>query len=43
MKEAITKKKMLKVIWGFLFIGGLAAIIGIYRAPKSTENPAYFV
>jgi hypothetical protein len=43
MREPVTNKRMLKVMSGCLFIGGLAAIIGIYRAAKSTESPAYDV
>jgi len=43
MKESFTNKRIVKVMFGCLFIGSLAAIIGIYRTPKSPESPAYFV
>ncbi len=43
MKESITSKKMMALMFGFLFIGGLAAIIGIYRKARNTESSAYYV
>jgi hypothetical protein len=38
MKESIINKKILTVMFGFLFIGGVAAILGIFRAVKNTEH-----
>jgi hypothetical protein len=38
MKESITNKRMLKVVFGFMLIGGLAAIIGIVRKARNTES-----
>lgn len=38
MKESIIDKEMLTVMFGFLFIGGVAAILGIIRAVKNTER-----
>ena len=39
MKESNINKKILTGIFGFLFIGGAATILGIYRAAKNTERP----
>lgn len=39
MKESTINKKILTVMFGILFIGGAAAILGIYRAAKNTERP----
>ena len=39
MKESTVNKKLLTVMLGFLFIGGAAAILGIYRVAKNTERP----
>lgn len=42
MKESITNKKILTVMYGFLFIGGVAAILGVLRAAKNTgRQPDY--
>jgi hypothetical protein len=43
MSQSIIHKKTLTVMLGFLVIGGLAALLGIYRAAKDTDSPAYFV
>ncbi len=43
MKESITNKRILKVMVGFLVIGGLAAIFRIYRAAKHPEMPSCYV
>jgi hypothetical protein len=43
MKESIINKKILTVMFSFLFIGGAAAILGIYRAAKNTERPLGYV
>jgi hypothetical protein len=43
MHEPTNNKRMLKVVVGFLFIGGLAAIFGIYRAAKNTDRPPFYV
>jgi hypothetical protein len=43
MKESITNKRMLKVVFGFIFIGGLAAIVGILHKARNTESSACFV
>jgi len=43
MNDPITNKRILKVMFGFLFIGGLAAIIGLYHKPRNTESSAYYV
>jgi hypothetical protein len=43
MSQSIVYKKTLSVMLGLLFIGGLAAILGIYRVAKNTDSPACFV
>jgi len=39
MKESVINKRILRVMFGVLFIGGAAAILGIYRATKNTGRP----
>lgn len=39
MKESKSSKGFLRVMFGFLFIGGGAALLGIYRASKPAELP----
>jgi hypothetical protein len=43
VKESITNKNTLTVIFGFLFIGGVAAILGVLRAAKNTEHPLGYI
>jgi hypothetical protein len=43
MKEAITKNKIVTLVVGVLFLGGLAAMFGIYRAAKHDEHPSFYV
>jgi hypothetical protein len=43
MKEAITNNKIVTLIIGALFIGGLVAIVGIYRAGKIDGHPPFYV
>lgn len=38
MKESIINNKLLKVIFGFLFIGGIVAVFNIYRGEKNVEH-----
>jgi hypothetical protein len=37
MKESIINKKLLRMMFGFIFIGGGAAILGIYHAAKNAR------
>jgi hypothetical protein len=37
MKKSIVNKKIPKIMLGFLFIGGVAFILGIFRAAKNNE------
>jgi hypothetical protein len=39
MKELTMSRRLLRVMFGFLFIGGGAALLGIYRAAKNAELP----
>jgi hypothetical protein len=39
MKESIINKNMLRVMWGFLFIGGGVALLGIYRTAMNSDHP----
>jgi len=39
MKEPIINKKLLTVMFGFLFIGGGAALLGFFRAAQYPEPP----
>jgi hypothetical protein len=39
MKELNVNKRLLRVMFGFLFIGGGAALLGIYQAMKDAEHP----
>jgi hypothetical protein len=39
MKESTINKKILTVMFGFIVIGGGAALLAIYRAPKNTGRP----
>ncbi len=39
MNKSIINKNILIVMSGFLFIGGGAALLGIYRAAKNFERP----
>jgi len=43
MKELIINKKILTVMAGLLFIGGVAAILEIYRTANKTEHPLGYV
>ncbi len=42
-KESIMNKKILTVMFGFLFLGGGAALLGICRAAKNAEGPLGYV
>jgi hypothetical protein len=39
MKESTMSRRLLRVMFGFFVIGGGAALVGIYRALKTTERP----
>lgn len=39
MKESIINKKIPTVMFGLLFIGSVALILGIFRAAKNIERP----
>jgi hypothetical protein len=43
MKESIMNKKILAVMFGVIFMGGVAAILGIVRAAKTAVRPIDFV
>jgi hypothetical protein len=43
MKESITNNKIVTLIIGALFIGGLVAIVGMYRSAKDDEHPPFYV
>lgn len=43
MKEPIIDKKMLTVMFGFFFIGGVAAVLEIYRKVKNAERPLRYI
>jgi hypothetical protein len=38
MKESTINIRLLTVMFGFLFIGGGAALLGIYSAAKNTQH-----
>ena len=38
MKESVINNKILKVIFSFLFIGGVVAVLNIYRGTKDVEH-----
>ena len=39
MKDLETKRRLLRVMFGFFLIGGGAALLGIYRVVTSAERP----
>ena len=43
MKETTISNHMLAATLGFIFFGGIATILGIYRAAKHIERPLGFV
>jgi hypothetical protein len=43
MNEAITNKKIVTLVFGVLFLGGLAAMFGIYRAAQHGGHPPFYV
>jgi hypothetical protein len=38
MKETIVKKNLLRMMFGFIVVGGGAAILGIYQAAKNARQ-----
>jgi hypothetical protein len=43
MKESNVNKRLLRVVFGFLFIGGGAALLGFYSAARHAELPIGYI